>query len=129
MLMLTSQSLIADTLKGRVVDADTGEPLEGAEVVFTEFSLDESSVRQSTIRTDSVGRFLFTCRMELSKLTIKASYFGYHSQTVTRMGNNDRDTITIDDFRLKMDEPAASTCVATRWYSIPKHSRRRRVHG
>ena len=103
-LTLVAQPLSADTLKGRVVDADTGEPLEGAEVVFTEISLDESSVRQSTIRTDSVGRFLFTCRMELSKLTIKASYFGYHSQTVTRMGNNDRDTITIDDFRLKMDE-------------------------
>lgn len=56
------------------------------------------------LRTDSLGRFLFTCTMEMSKLTITANYFGYHSQTVHQMGNNDRDTITIDDFRLKMDE-------------------------
>ncbi|MBQ6064074.1 MAG: outer membrane beta-barrel protein [Prevotella sp.] len=94
----------ADILKGRVVDADTGEPLPEAEVVFNETSIDMGSVIHSTIRTDSVGQFIFSCRMELSRLTITASYFGYHSQSVQRMGNNDRDTVTIDDFRLKMDE-------------------------
>ena len=102
--LFLSQNLRADILKGRVVDAETGGPLEGAEVVFTETSIEGGSMSRYRLRTDSLGRFLFTCTMEMSKLTITASYFGYHSQTVHRMGNNDRDTITIDDFRLKMDE-------------------------
>ena len=101
-LILGVTTAQADILKGRVVDADTGEPLQGAEVVFNEESLDMGSVMRSTIRTDSVGHFVFACKMEMSKLTITASYFGYHSQKVQRMGNNDRDTVTIDDFRLKM---------------------------
>ena len=94
----------ADIIQGRVVDADTGEPLQGAEVVFRESSIEWGDVIQTTIRTDSVGWFQHACEMEMSKLTITASYFGYHSQKVERMGNNDRDTVTIDDFRLKMDE-------------------------
>lgn len=103
-LILGVTTAQADILKGRVVDADTGEPLQGAEVVFNEESLDMNSVIRSTIRTDSVGRFQHACKMEMSKLTITASYFGYHSQTVQRRGNNDRDTVLIDDFRLKIDE-------------------------
>lgn len=103
-LILGAVMVQADIVKGRVVDADTGEPLPGAEVVFKEESLDMCSVSQSTTRTDSVGWFHHACQMEMSKLSITANYFGYHSQTVQRMGNNDRDTVTIDDFRLKMDE-------------------------
>lgn len=103
-LILGAVTAQADVIKGRVLDADTGEPLEGAEVVFIEKDTRWGDVLQTTIRTDSVGRFQRTCEMEMSKLTITASYFGYHSQTVQRMGNNDRDTVTIDDFRLKMDE-------------------------
>ena len=72
--------------------------------MFIEKDTRWGDVLQTTIRTDSVGRFQRACEMEMSKLTITASYFGYHSQTVQRMGNNDRDTVTIDDFRLKMDE-------------------------
>lgn len=102
--LFLSQNLRADTIKGCVVDAETGGPLEGAEVLFTETSIEGGSMSRYRLRTDSLGRFLFTCTMEMSKLTITANYFGYHSQTVHRMGNNDRDTITIDDFRLKMDE-------------------------
>ena len=103
-LILGTITTQADIIKGRVLDADTGEPLPGAEVVFKETSIEWGDVLQTTIRTDSVGRFQHACEMEMSKLTITASYFGYHSQTVQRMGNNDRDTVTIDDFRLKMDE-------------------------
>ena len=103
-LILGAVTAQADVIKGRVLDADTGEPLEGAEVVFIEKDTRWGDVLQTTSRTDSVGRFQRACEMEMSKLTITASYFGYHSQTVQRMGNNDRDTVTIDDFRLKMDE-------------------------
>lgn len=90
--LFLSQNLRADTIKGCVVDAETGGPLEGAEVVFTETSIEGGSMSRYRLRTDSLGRFLFTCTMEMSKLTITANYFGYHSQTVHRMGNNDRDT-------------------------------------
>lgn len=103
-LMLQATICRADIIKGRVVDADTGEPLPQAEVVFRETDIDMRSVMQTTLRTDSLGQFQHTCEMGLSKLTITASYFGYHSQSVQRMGNNDRDTITLDDIRLKMDE-------------------------
>lgn len=103
-LFIGTISSQADIIKGRVVDADTGEPLQEAEVVFRETSIDMGSVMVTTLRTDSAGRFLYACEMGMSKLEITASYFGYHSQKVQRMGNNDRDTVTIDDFRLKMDE-------------------------
>ena len=103
-LFLGVQMAQADVIQGRVVDADTGEPLPGAEVVFSETSLSENVMSRTTLRTDSVGRFLYACDMELSKMTIEAKYFGYHSQKVQRMGNNDRDTVVIDDIRLKMDE-------------------------
>ena len=33
-LILGTVTAQADVIKGRVLDADTGEPLEGAEVVF-----------------------------------------------------------------------------------------------
>lgn len=94
----------ADVLKGRVVDADTGEPLPEAEVVFQEMSIDMGSAMVTTLRTDSLGRFLYACNMEISKLTIKASYFGYHSQSAELAGNNDRDTVAVGDLRLKIDE-------------------------
>ncbi|MCR5364523.1 MAG: TonB-dependent receptor [Prevotella sp.] len=103
-LILCVVTAQADIIKGRVVDAETGEPLQGAEVEFAELSIDWSSVIKSTVRTDSVGWFQYACQMEMSKMSITANFFGYHSQTVMRTGNNDRDTITIDDFRLKMDE-------------------------
>lgn len=103
-LFLGVQMAQADIIQGRVVDDDTGEPLQGAEVVFSETSLSENVMSRTTLRTDSVGRFQRACEMEMSKLTITASYFGYHSQKVQRMGNNDRDTVVIDDIRLKMDE-------------------------
>ncbi len=103
-LILGITTAQADVIKGRVLDADTGEPLSGVEVVFTETSIDWGGVSKSTVKTDSLGWFQHACQMEMSKLTITANYFGYHSQKVERMGNNDRDTVTIDDFRLKMDE-------------------------
>ena len=96
--------MCADTIKGRVTDAETGEPLQGAKVVFTEEAVGNDGTTISTVYADSLGRFLYACQMEMSRLTITASHFGYHNETVQRSGNNDRDTITLDDFRLKMDE-------------------------
>ena len=72
--LFLSQNLRADILKGRVVDADTGEPLQGAEVVFNEESLDIGSVMRSTIRTDSMGHFVFACKMEMSRRKERGSY-------------------------------------------------------
>lgn len=66
-LILGVTTAQADIIKGRVVDADTGEPLQGAEVVFKEESLDMNSVIRSTIRTDSVGRFQHACKMAHQK--------------------------------------------------------------
>lgn len=103
-LLIGTAGSQADTIKGRVVDADTGEPLQEAEVVFKEMSIDMLNVMQTTLRTDSMGQFIHGCEIEMSRLTITASYFGYHSQSVQMTGNNDRDTTVIDDIRLKIDE-------------------------
>lgn len=102
--LFLAQNLAADTIKGRVVDAETFEPLQGAKVVFKEEAISNGGTEIHTVYADSLGRFLYTCRMEISKLTITASHFGYHSHSVKLNGNNDRDTISIDDFCLKMDE-------------------------
>ena len=102
--LFLAQNLAADTIKGRVVDAETFEPLQGAKVLFKEEAISNGGAEIHTVYADSLGRFLYTCRMEISKLTITASHFGYHSQSVKLNGNNDRDTISIDDFCLKMDE-------------------------
>lgn len=85
-LILGITTAQANVIKGRVLDTDTGEPLSGAEVVFTETSIDWGSVSKSTVKTDSLGWFQHACQMKMSKLTITASYFGYHSQTVQQMG-------------------------------------------
>ena len=104
MCFFGAMDLTADTLQGRVVDADTSEPLQGAKIVFEEEAIGQGGTNINVVYADSLGRFQYTCRMEMSKLTITASHFGYHSQSVQRSGNNDRDTIAIADFRLKMDE-------------------------
>ena len=62
-LFLGVQMAQADVIQGRVVDADTGEPLQGAEVVFSETSLSENMMSRTTLRTDSVGRFQYACDM------------------------------------------------------------------
>ena len=64
-LILGAVTAQADVIKGRVLDADTGEPLEGAEVVFIEKDTRWGDVLQTTIRTDSVGRFQRACEMEM----------------------------------------------------------------
>ena len=99
-----TSDLAADTIQGRVVDADTSEPLQGAKVLFEEEAISQGGTNINAVYADSLGRFQYTCRMEMSKLTITASHFGYHSQSVQRSGNNDRDTIAIDDFHLQMEE-------------------------
>ena len=102
--LLQAQDLTADTIKGRVVDAETYEPLQGAKVLFKEEAISTGGTEISVVYADSLGRFMYTCRKEMSKLTIMASHFGYHSQSVKLNGNNDRDTISIEDFCLQMDE-------------------------
>ena len=102
--LLQAQDLTADTIKGRVVDAETYEPLQGAKVLFKEEAISTGGTEISVVYADSLGRFMYTCRKEMSKLTIMASHFGYHSQFVKFNGNNDRDTISIEDFCLQMDE-------------------------
>jgi hypothetical protein len=47
-LILGITTAQADVIKGRVLDADTGEPLSGVEVVFTETSIDWGGVSKST---------------------------------------------------------------------------------
>lgn len=74
--LLLTQGMKADTIKGRVVDAETNEPLPNAEVEYQELNIEGNFMRFNTVRTDSLGRFQFICEMDVSRLTITGKYFG-----------------------------------------------------
>ena len=100
-LLATAASLRADILKGRVVDAQTGEPLNGARVEARMASGDGTSVWMLT--TDTLGRFQFESHA-MRRITLRAEFFGYKPTTVQLMSGASLDTVLIDDIRLQPSE-------------------------
>ncbi len=91
--------LHAEVLKGRVVDAETKEPLEGVRVKIVEVVPDFCTISRE-IATDSAGYFHHSASAG-NILTITAKFFGYHDAKVKRLGVGGSDTIRIDDILLK----------------------------
>lgn len=100
-LFATAASLRADILKGRVVDAQTGEPLDGARVEARMASGDGTSVWMLT--TDTLGRFQFESHA-MRRITLRAEFFGYKPTTMQLMSGAGLDTVLIDDIRLQPSE-------------------------
>lgn len=100
-LLATAATLRADILKGRVVDAQTGEPLDGARVEARMASGDGTSVWMLT--TDTLGRFQFESHA-MRRITLRAEFFGYKPTTVQLMSGAGLDTVLIDDIRLEPSE-------------------------
>lgn len=100
-LLATTATLRADILKGRVVDAQTGEPLDGARVEARMASGDGTSVWMLT--TDTLGRFQFES-LAMRRITLRAEFFGYKPTTVQLMSGAGLDTVLIDDIRLQPSE-------------------------
>ncbi len=91
--------LHAEVLKGRVVDAETREPLEGVRVKITDVIPDFCS-SWTAVATDSAGYFHHSTNAG-NVLTITANFFGYHDAKIKRLGVGGNDTIRLDDILLK----------------------------
>lgn len=101
-LFLGMQTAQADILQGRVLDAETREPLDGAKVSIEEVIPDVCTFRQ-VLQTDSLGRFQYRCT-SMTRITIRADFFGYKQGSVRLMGSDGGDTIRISDILLKPSE-------------------------
>lgn len=65
-----------ETIRGKVIDGDTGSPLIGASVLLLETDLGSS--------TDSLGKFVLT-GVPVGRYQAQVSYLGYQSQTLTEL--------------------------------------------
>ena len=113
-LSLLYVSVFADVLKGRVIDAMSGEPLPDAEV-NVHLQLASVSYADSwwfTIKTDSAGVF-FIKKDKINsfehsyggsaavRAKVTANYFGYKSASKSAMLLFGNDTVNIGDIKLK----------------------------
>lgn len=104
-LVLLPTTLHADVLKGRIVDAETKEPLPEATLKLVQ-TKDYNGhmatwIMQST--ADTLGCF----HLNLSgRGTLEASMIGYYSKTKAVLGFSDdrKDTINVGDIELKPSE-------------------------
>ena len=90
----------ADIVKGRVVDAETKEPLPEVQVKYTQRFGDNSYSMRST-KTDSLGCFTFFAD---GRGSIDFSMLGYYSKSmpVLAFSNSSKDTLDIGTIELKM---------------------------
>ena len=101
-LFLGIQTVQADIIQGRVLDAETHEPLYGAHVEVTEEVPDLCTVKWVRY-TDSLGCFTYSC-CGGSRLTFRARFLGYKTSVVRMKGTDAGDTIHIDDILLQPSE-------------------------
>ena len=101
-LILGTQTVKADILKGRVLDAETREPLDGAKVSIEEVVPDLCTFSR-VLQTDSLGRFHYRCS-EMTRITIHADFFGYKQGVLRLVGSDGGDTIRISDILLQPSE-------------------------
>ena len=90
---------LADIVKGRIVDAETKEPIPEAMVKYTQI-LDGGVYSIITAKVDSSGMFTFSTS---GRGTIDVSMLGYHtkSKPVLAFGTN-KDTLNIGTIELKI---------------------------
>ncbi|MBR0046953.1 MAG: outer membrane beta-barrel protein [Bacteroidaceae bacterium] len=99
-LIASIQTTHADIVKGRVVDAETQEPMPEVLVKHTQQFGDNSYSIRST-KTDSLGCFTLFAD---GRGTIEVSMLGYNSKSkpVLAFGDSRKDTLDIGDIELKM---------------------------
>ena len=100
LLALVALTASADIVKGRVVDAETKEPLPEAQVKFEQRHGDYGWSIMTT-KADSVGCFSLHAS---GRGTIEASMLGYYAKTkpVLAFSDSSKDTLDIGDIELKM---------------------------
>ena len=97
---LVALTATADIVRGRVVDAETKEPLPEAQVKFEQRHGDYGWSIMTT-KADSVGCFSLHAS---GRGTIEASMLGYYAKTkpVLAFSDSSKDTLDIGDIELKM---------------------------
>jgi len=90
----------ADVVKGRIVDADTKEPVPEASIAYVRE--DEYSTVSYGLMTDSLGRF--TAPPMRGVCTLKISMFGYNPRNKRVMNPSDspKDTLDVGDIEIKL---------------------------
>lgn len=102
LLCLQALTMSADVVKGRVVDADSGEPLPDAKVQILMQEVGTYYAYMFDMAADSIGQFQWTVG-GMSKVNVTINYFGY--ETLKKSFNcagGDKDTLDIGDLRMKM---------------------------
>lgn len=101
LLCLQATVMSADVVIGRVVDAESGEPLEGATLGIVMNIIGQYGVRWQSW-TNSEGEFEFTVN-SMSKINLKVDYFGYKSLRKNfNCAGGKKDTLNLGDLKLKM---------------------------
>lgn len=92
----------ADILTGRVVDADNGEPLVGAQMQI-QFQFAEGEAMMIDWTTDTCGVFRITTA-SMSSINITFSYFGYETLKKRFSVPAGNDLMDVGDLPMKMSE-------------------------
>lgn len=100
LLLLACQSAVADVVTGRVVDAVSGEPLQGATVSITQQT--DFCTTMSTMTTDSLGVFCFT--EGTGRNVLDVSCIGYYPAHKVFACGDGPDTLRLGDIALKPSE-------------------------
>ncbi len=118
-LCMSSTNLYADIVKGRVVDAETKEPLPEAQLTI--YNLDDGWV-WAYLKSDSLGCFSINAR---GRNTVTAEMLGYYSKTKTFLAfsDNRKDTLDLGDIELTMSSQML------KMVEVKGHARRFTVKG
>ena len=111
-LIVTTSSLIhAQTfIKGKVVDADSRQPLENAVILNT-------NDPKANALTDQYGNF--SLKTDKTKTNLSISYLGYKALTISAEGNNDI-TIEMKPDAVNLKDIVLSTNSATKFSTIAR---------
>lgn len=104
LLLLCTSVATADVLSGRVVDSESGEPLEGVRIMCLMTSPDGLGGTYKRFATNVDGKFL-TVVSSMSKVTLNINYLGYETfskELICSGGTN--DTINLGDLKMKMTD-------------------------
>lgn len=99
LIFFACRFLHAEVLKGRVVDAETQEPLGGAKVEIMD-RIPDLAMTMRVFTADSLGYFYHSTAAG-NIVTIAVKYLGYNDKSVKRIGIGGNDTIYLDDIKLK----------------------------
>lgn len=92
----------ADMIQGRVLDAETREPLDGAHVEVSE-EIPDFCTMSTVAYTDSLGYFSYRCSGG-TNLVFSVKFLGYEARVFRMRGTDVGDTIRIDDILLQPSE-------------------------